>query len=57
MQGQKWRRDQEKDGPVTGPTWDPAQGVCLRPDTITGAIVCLQSGALHGYPLRGPSSS
>jgi len=28
-----------KGGPVTGPTWDPAQGEAPRPDTITDAMV------------------
>jgi hypothetical protein len=30
---------------VTGPTWDPSQGEAPRPDTITDAIVCLQTEA------------
>jgi hypothetical protein len=27
-----------------------------KPDTITDAIVCLQTGPWHGYLLRGPTS-
>ena len=28
-----------------------------RPDTITDAMMCLQTGAQHGCPLKGPTSS
>jgi hypothetical protein len=28
-----------------GPNWDPAQGKASRPDTITDAMVSLQTGA------------
>lgn len=28
-----------------------------KPDTITDAMLCLQTGAWHGCPLRGPTSS
>ena len=38
LQGQKWRRDWEKGGPVTSPNWGPAQGEAPRPDTITDAF-------------------
>jgi hypothetical protein len=44
MQGQKWRRDWGKGGPVTGTIWDPSQGDDPRPDTITDVMVCLQTG-------------
>jgi hypothetical protein len=30
---------------VTGPNWDLAQGEAPRPDTITDAMVFLQTGA------------
>jgi hypothetical protein len=30
---------------VTGPNWDPSQGEALRPDTITDAMMYLQTGA------------
>jgi hypothetical protein len=30
---------------VTGPTWDPSQGEAPRPDPVTDAMVCLQTGA------------
>jgi hypothetical protein len=30
---------------MTGSNWDPAHGRALRPDTITDAVVCLQTGA------------
>jgi hypothetical protein len=33
-----------KEGPVTGPKWDPAQGVVPRPDTITEAMEHSQKG-------------
>ena len=45
LQGQKWRRDTGKGGPVTSPNWDPSQGEAPRTDTITNAMVCLQTGA------------
>ena len=54
LQGQKWRSDRGKEGPVT---WDPSQGNAPRPDTITDSMVCLQTGAQHCCPMRGPTSS
>jgi hypothetical protein len=45
LQGQNWRRDWGKEAPVTGPNWDPSQGEAPRTDTITDAMVCLQTGA------------
>jgi hypothetical protein len=46
-----WRNhsgeEPEEKGLVTGPNWDPVQGEALRPDTITDATVCLQTGAYH----------
>ena len=32
---------------MTSPTWDPSQGEAPRPDTITDAMVCLQTGTYH----------
>jgi hypothetical protein len=32
---------------VTGSNWDPAQREAPRADTITDAMVCLQTGAYH----------
>jgi hypothetical protein len=50
-----------KGNPMTGPTWDLAHGGQVwgapRPDTTTDAMLCLQTGAWHGSPLRDPSSS
>ena len=57
MQGQKWRRARGKGGPVTGQNQKPAQGEALVPDTITDAMVCLQRGAYHDCPLKGPTNS
>jgi hypothetical protein len=61
LQGQKWRRESRKGGPVIGPTWDQTHSGVVRgapkPNTITDAIMCLQTGAWHGCPLRGPISS
>jgi hypothetical protein len=57
MSGQKRRRAWGKGGPVTGPNWGPAQGEAPKPDTITDAMVCLQTGAQHDCTLRGPTSS
>ena len=42
LQGQKWRRDRRKGGPVTGPTWNTSQGKAPRPDTISDAMVYLE---------------
>jgi hypothetical protein len=40
---------------VTAPTWDPSQGEAPRPDTVTDAMLGLQTGAWQGCPLRGPT--
>ena len=45
LQGQKWRRDFGKGGPVVSPIGDPPPGETPRPDTITDAIMCLQTEA------------
>jgi hypothetical protein len=42
LQGWKQRRAWGKEGPVTDPNWDPAQGEVPRPDTITEAMECSQ---------------
>jgi hypothetical protein len=34
LQGQRWRRARGKGVPATGPKWDPAHGVALRPDLL-----------------------
>ena len=44
-----------KGGLVTGPAWDPSQGEASRSDTITDAMVCLQTGAYHGFPQKLPN--
>jgi hypothetical protein len=52
-------------GPMTRPTWDSSHGVVgrahsstiTRPDTITDAMMCYQTGVWHGCPLRGSISS
>jgi hypothetical protein len=36
--GWKWREAWEKEGPATGPKWDPPQVEVPRPDTITEAM-------------------
>ena len=43
---------------MIGPTWDPAQGVVPRPDTITEAVVCSQllEDSAHDCPSKGPAS-
>ena len=38
LQGWKWRAAWGKEGPETGPKWDPAQGEVSRPDTIIKAM-------------------
>ena len=38
LQQWKWRRAQGKEGPMSDPKWDPAQGEVSRPDTITEAV-------------------
>ena len=42
LQRQIWRKAWGKGGLVSGPNWDSAQRKISRPDTINGAIVCLQ---------------
>ena len=37
---------------LTGPTWAPSHGRTPRPDTITDAMMCLQTGAWHDCSLR-----
>jgi hypothetical protein len=32
------KQPEEKEGPATGPRWDPTQGEIPRPDTITEAM-------------------
>ena len=44
--GRKMERNCRNGSPVTSPTWDPSQGEISRRDTITDAMVCLQTGAL-----------
>ena len=41
---------------MTGPTWDLSYGQAPNPDTITDAMLCLQTGAQHGCPLSGSTS-
>ena len=38
LQGWKWRGACGKEGPATGPKWDPSQGQFPRPETITEAM-------------------
>jgi hypothetical protein len=57
MQGQKWSRDWRKHHPVNSPTWDLSHGQAPNPDTITDAMLCLQTGASHICPLRYSTSS
>ena len=33
-----------KEGPVTGPKWDPTQGKVPKSDTITETMECSQKG-------------
>jgi hypothetical protein len=44
LQGCKWREARGKEGPVTGPKLDLAQGEVLRPDNITEASEYSQKG-------------
>jgi hypothetical protein len=41
---------------MTGPTWDPSYGRAPRPDNMAYTMMCLQTEAQHGCPLRGPTS-
>jgi hypothetical protein len=51
------KETEEKNSPVTGPIWEPSQEEAPRPDTITDALVYVQTGAQRGCPLRVPTSS
>jgi hypothetical protein len=42
---------------VTSPAWDSCQGEDPRPDIITNARICLQTGAYSDCPLRSPTCS
>jgi hypothetical protein len=57
LQGWKWRGAWGKEGTVTVPKWDPAQGEVPRLDTITEAMESLQKGIYHDGPLKDPTSS
>jgi hypothetical protein len=57
LQGWKWRGASGKEGPVTGPKWNPGQGEVLRPDTITEAMERSQKGTYHDCPPKDPRSS
>ena len=46
----------EKDGPGIRPNSDLSQGEAARPDTITDAVMCLQTGGYYCCLLRGPPS-
>jgi hypothetical protein len=44
---------------MTNPTWDPFReggGGAPISDTVTDAMICLQTGDYHGCPQRGPPS-
>ena len=57
MAGTKNREETEGGGSVTTPSCDPYQGEAPRTDTITDAMVGLQTGPDHGCPFRVPRSS
>ena len=42
---------------MTGPTWDPSHGWAPNLNTITDAMLYLQIGAWHGWPLKASTSS
>lgn len=35
---------------------DPAQGEDLRPEIMTDAVWCLETGPWDGYPTKAPTS-
>jgi hypothetical protein len=45
-----------KEGPATGPKWDPAQGEVPRPDTITEAMKRSQKEIYHDCPPKDSTS-
>jgi hypothetical protein len=49
LKGWKWREACRKEGPTTGPKWDPAQGEVPRPHTITEAMERSQKGTYHDH--------
>jgi hypothetical protein len=53
----KWRKAWRKEGPATGPKWDPIQGEAPRPHTIIEAMECSQKGIYHDCPPKDPTSS
>jgi hypothetical protein len=57
LKGWKWREAWGKEGPATGPEWDPDQGEVPRSDTITEAMEHLQKGTCHDYPPKDPTRS
>jgi hypothetical protein len=45
MKGQKWCRAWTNGEPMTSLTYDPSHGQAPKPDTITCAILCLETEA------------
>jgi hypothetical protein len=54
--GMEIEKSLRKEGPGTGPKWDPVQGEVPRPETITEAMECSQKGTYHDCPLKDPTS-
>jgi len=42
---------------MTGPNWDSAQVANPRPDAITEAVACSQTGAYHDCPPKDPKAA
>jgi hypothetical protein len=57
LQGWKWRGAWGKEGPATGPNWDPPQGEIPRPGTITEAMERSQKGTWHDHTPEDWTSS
>jgi hypothetical protein len=57
LQGRNWRGAWGKEGPLTGPKWDPTQGKVPKPDTITEAIEHSQKETYHDFPSEDPTSN
>ena len=50
-------RNLKKEGPATGPKWNPGQGEVPWPDIITETMEDSQKGTYHDCPPKDPTSN
>jgi hypothetical protein len=57
LQRQKMEKSLRKRRSSDRPKLSSSLGEAPRPNTVTDAMVCLQTGTYHDYPLKVPTSS